>query len=93
MSASGKRLLEDGWQTLIDPGPTGDLDSDLRVALGVMWGGGDQWLAAGFLMGSADKKLEAIPVVGATDHTDPVVPLARRFTDPQVRTMKALLEA
>src|SRR5260370_27781281 len=33
VTATGKRLLKDGWLPLIEAGPSGDPDSDLRVAL------------------------------------------------------------
>src|ERR1700719_1935769 len=59
-TAAGKRLLKDGWLGLIEEGPSGDLDSDLRVALLALWGGGDRRLAADFLLQSADRKMESV---------------------------------
>jgi len=39
VTAAGKRLLKGGWLPLIEEGPSGDVDSDLRVALLALWGG------------------------------------------------------
>ena len=38
VTATGKKLLRDGWLPLIEAGPSGDLDSDLREALLAIWG-------------------------------------------------------
>src|ERR1700688_4404123 len=62
VTAAGKRLLKDGWLAPIEEGPSGDVDSDLRVALLAMLGGGDRRLAADFLRRSADKKMESVAV-------------------------------
>jgi DNA-binding PadR family transcriptional regulator len=37
VTASGKERLRDGWLPLIEAGPSGVLDSDLRVALLAIW--------------------------------------------------------
>ena len=55
-----RRLLPDGWLALINEGPSGDVDSDLRVALLALLGGGDRRRAADFLRQSADKKMESV---------------------------------
>jgi DNA-binding PadR family transcriptional regulator len=60
ITVEGRRLLRDGWRELIDRGPSGDLDADLRVALLAIWIGNDRRSAANFLKGSAARKLEAI---------------------------------
>ena len=60
VTAVGKRLLKDGWLPLIEAGPSGDIDSDLRVALLALLGGGDRRLAADFLRQSAAKKMEFV---------------------------------
>ena len=53
ITARGKQLLKSGWNLLIQQGPIGDLDVDLRVALLALWIGGDRRSAAAFLEASA----------------------------------------
>jgi hypothetical protein len=93
VSAAGKRLLRDGWLPLIAAGPSGDIDSDLRVALLAIWGSGDRRLAAGFLCQSADKKMESIASAELTGGPGAVAPLARWYTDLRSATSKAVLTA
>src|ERR1017187_7856183 len=63
VTAVGKRLLKDGWLPLVEAGPNGDLDSDLRVALLAIWGSGDRRLAVEFLRQSGDKKIESMATI------------------------------
>jgi DNA-binding PadR family transcriptional regulator len=93
VSAAGKKLLRDGWLPLIEAGPSGDLDSDLRVALLAIWGSGDRRLAADFLRQSADKKIESIAAAKLADNPGAVVPLAWWYTDLRSKAVKALLSA
>ena len=93
VSAAGKKLLQDGWLPLIEAGPSGDLDSDLRVALLAIWGSGDRRLAANFLRQSADKKIESIAVAESARDSGAVAALARWYTDLRCETAKALLTA
>jgi DNA-binding PadR family transcriptional regulator len=58
ITPEGRRYLRSNWRALIDDGPRGDLDADLRVALLALWVGGDRRLAADFLRQSAAYKLE-----------------------------------
>jgi DNA-binding PadR family transcriptional regulator len=92
VSAAGKRALRDGWQPLIASGPTGDPDSDLRVALLAMLGSGNRLLAATFLRKSADERVES-PATHLTASSDDLPPLARWYTDLRSNTASALLEA
>ena len=89
----GRKLLQGGWLPLLEGGPTGDIEADLRVALLAMWGGGDRRPAVDFLIGSAVKKLGIVQVAGMTDHPISIAPLARWYTQLRSRTTKALLEA
>jgi len=93
VSAAGKKLLRDAWVPLIDAGPSGDLDSDLRVALLAIWGSGDRRAAADYLSRSADKKMEAIAGSELTGSSGAVAPLARWYTDLRSATAKAPLKA
>jgi DNA-binding PadR family transcriptional regulator len=90
-TAAGKKLLRDGWLPLIEAGPTGDLDSDLRVALLAIWAGSDRRLAADFLRQSGNRKMESVAATQLT--SDAVAPLARWYTDLRSSTSKALLAA
>jgi DNA-binding PadR family transcriptional regulator len=90
-TAAGKKLLQEGWLPLVEAGPSGDLDSDLRVALLAIWAGGDRRLAAGFLRQSGDLKMESVVATELT--SDAVAPLARWYTDLRASTAKALLAA
>ena len=79
VTATGKKLLRDGWLPLIEAGPSGDLDSDLRVALLAIWGSGDRRLAVEFLRQSGDKKIESMATIELT--SDAAAPLARWYAD------------
>jgi hypothetical protein len=76
ISAEGRRYLKDTWRTLIDSGPIGNLDADLRVALLALWVGGDRRLAADFLHQSAALRLETINKVEKPDGMASHRPLA-----------------
>src|SRR3978361_2293581 len=76
VSAAGKRALRDGWQPLIEAGPSGDPDSDLRVALLAMLGSGNRLLAAGFLRRSADEREESFAATDLTSSSNVAPPLA-----------------
>src|ERR1022692_4972893 len=91
VTAAGKKLLRDGWLPLIEADPSGDLNSDLRVALLAIWGSGDRRLAADFLRRSGDKKMESIATAELSENPGAVVPLARWYTDLRSATTKALL--
>jgi DNA-binding PadR family transcriptional regulator len=93
VTATGKKLLRNGWLPLIEGGPSGDLDSDLRVALLAIWGSGDRRLAADFLRQSADKMMESIATTELAGDPRDVTPLARWYTDLRSATTKALLTA
>jgi predicted transcriptional regulator len=91
VTATGKKLLRGGWAPLIKAGPSGDLDSDLRIALLAIWAGGDRRLAADFLRQSGDMKMESGAATELT--SDAVAPLARWYTGLRSSAAKALLAA
>jgi DNA-binding PadR family transcriptional regulator len=93
VTATGKKLLRDGWLPLIEAGPSGDVDSDLRVALLAIWASGDRRLAVDFLRQSGDKKMESIATTELSGDPGEVTPLARWYTDLRSATTKALLTA
>ncbi len=63
ITSAGRRYLKSGWKELIEDGPSGDLDADLRVALLAIWLGGDRNLAADFLRLSTVKRLKTIQTI------------------------------
>jgi DNA-binding PadR family transcriptional regulator len=93
VSAAGKKFLRNGWLPLIEAGPSGDLDSDLRVALLAIWGSGDRRLATDFLRRSGDKKMESIATTELAGDQGDVTPLACWYTELRSATTKALLTA
>jgi DNA-binding PadR family transcriptional regulator len=93
VTAAGKRLLKDGWLALIEAGPIGDVDSDLRVALLALLGGGDRRLAADFLCQSADKKMKLAGAAEPTVDQGNLPPLPRLYSELRSSTAKTLLTA
>jgi DNA-binding PadR family transcriptional regulator len=91
VSAAGKKLLRDGWLPLIEAGPSGDVDSDLRVALLAIRGSGDRRLAVDFLRQSGDKKIESMAPIELT--SDAAAPLARWYADLRSETAKTVVRA
>ncbi len=90
-TAAGEKLVRHGWLPLIEAGPSGDLDSDLRVALLAIWAGGDHRLAADFLRQCGNLKMESVAATALK--SDAVAPLARWYTDLRSSTAKAMLAA
>ncbi len=93
VTAAGKRLLKDGWLALIEDGPSGNVDSDLRVALLALLGGGERRLAADFLRQSADRKLESVAAAEPMENPGDLPLLPRWYNDLRSSTAKALLTA
>ena len=92
VSAAGKRTLKNGWLPLVEAGPSGNLDSDLRVALLAVLGSGNHLLAADFLRKAANK-LKAAASAADTGNASTAVPLARWYTGIRLEMAKALLTA
>ena len=79
ITAAGKRFLKDVWHALIEDGPSGDLDADLRVALLALWVENDRDQAADFQRKGAARRFESIDTVNQRDDTTPVPALARWY--------------
>jgi DNA-binding PadR family transcriptional regulator len=92
-TASGRTSLKDGWQALIEAGPSGDLDSDLRVALLAVWIGGERRQATEFLRKSADRKRDMVSSNEIPDQAADLPPLARWYTELRASLSRALLTA
>ncbi len=93
VTAAGKKLLRDGWLPLIAAGPSGDLDSDLRVALLAIWGGGERGIAAEFLRESSHKKMALQANAETASDKGNVAPLAKWYSEMRSAAAKALLTA
>jgi len=91
ITADGRRYLKNGWKELIEDGPSGDLDADLRVALLALWLSGDRRLAADFLRQSAEKKLKPIRNVKAQDDSASLPPLAQWYRRLRSTSADALI--
>jgi DNA-binding PadR family transcriptional regulator len=93
VTATGKRLLKDGWIPLIEAGPSGDADSDLRVALLALSAGGGRGQAADFLQRAADRKMESIGSPVPINDLKALAPLARWYRELRSSTARTLLTA
>ncbi len=89
----GKKALNSGWRTMIQEGPSGDLDSDLRVALLAISVGANRPVAAEFLRQSSDTKIEALAIVDQRKGSTEIPPLAQWCIALRLAATKTLLEA
>jgi DNA-binding PadR family transcriptional regulator len=92
ITAAGRRNLKRGWKDLIEDGPSGDLDADLRVALLALCVGGNGKLGADFLRQSAKKKLKAITSAVEPDDSDSLSPLALWYRRLRSTSADALIK-
>lgn len=93
ITPTGRKFLKSDWRVLIEDGPSGDLDADLRVALLVLWAGGKRQLATDFLHQSALKKLESIESREAGEQSSSVSSLANWYVRLRSESAKALAKA
>jgi hypothetical protein len=93
LTPAGKKFLKSGWRILIEDGPSGDLDADLRIALLVLWAGGKRQLATDFLQQSASKKLESIEWMQAEEESSSISSIANWYARLRSSSTKALLKA
>jgi DNA-binding PadR family transcriptional regulator len=91
ITAAGRKQLRSGWRILIEEGPSGDLDADLRVALLAMSEGNAYSSAVQILNRSAAKLLEMGQAV-SRDKSDAPVALAGVYRELRSLSVKALLE-
>ena len=76
VTVAGSRTLRSSWRGLIDQGPSGDLDADLRVALLALWIGHDRHLATNFLRQAAAQRLSSVGRASRQDEPVSLPPLA-----------------
>jgi DNA-binding PadR family transcriptional regulator len=92
VTSQGNVALRSGWQRLVDGGPSGDSDSDLRVALLALWSGRCS-LAVDFLIQSAEMTLKAAQATEALLGVDDAPPLARWYRELRNTVTKAQVMA
>jgi DNA-binding PadR family transcriptional regulator len=90
ITPEGRRYLKGTWKLLIDDGPSGDLDADVRVALLALWVGRDRRIAVSFLRATADKIQTACKSKEPDDPTSHV-PLADWYRRLRSASSEALL--
>jgi DNA-binding PadR family transcriptional regulator len=92
ITADGRKHLKTAWQALIDDGPSGDLDADLRVALLVLWVGGDRRLAKNFLRQSAARNMKSAGSVKEPEDSDSFPPLALWYRQLRAASAEVLMK-
>ena len=93
ITPAGKKLLKSGWRDLIEYGPSGDLDADLRVALLALWLGKGRRLAADFLEKSAAKKQASLQTLKESSEPGSEFPLADWYIRLRSEAGRAILKA
>ena len=93
ITAAGKKHLANGWRPLIDEGPSGDLNADLRVALLALLVGGQRQLAVNFLHQAAEKIRHSMQEATRDSASDALSPLARLYRELRSQSEKTLLKA
>lgn len=92
ITPAGKKLLKTGWRDLLEDGPSGDLDADLRVALLALTGG-EHRLARDFLKRSATRKLDSIATVEEPANPDSMPSIAYWYRELRSASTKELLKS
>jgi DNA-binding PadR family transcriptional regulator len=92
ITAAGKKQLKSGWRILIDEGPSGDLDADLRVALLAISEGKAYSSAVQMLKRSAAKMIEMGHAVSEDRWSDASVPLAGLYRELRSISVRGLLQ-
>jgi hypothetical protein len=92
ITAAGRKHLKSGWKILIEEGPSGDLDADLRIALLAISEGNAYSSAAHLLRQSAAKLLEMGQAASRDSESDIAAPLARAYRQLRSISVGFLLE-
>jgi DNA-binding PadR family transcriptional regulator len=91
-TAAGLRHLQEAWRGLIETGPTGDLDSDLRMAVIALVVGRDRSLATGFLRESAARMRRSAKSMKRTSEATAPLGLADCYRNLRAIAAESLLE-
>lgn len=92
ITAVGKKQLKSGWRSLINEGPSGDLDADLRIALLAISEGNAYSVAAELIERSAAKLREMSETV-STENESGKPGLAGLYCSLRSISVRTLLEA
>lgn len=92
ITADGRRYLKDSWRQMIDHGPSGDLDADLRVALLALFAGGDRGLAKDFLRLTSAHRLESAVKLEEPAESSSLPPLALWYRRLRSASSEALMK-
>ena len=93
ITTAGRRHLETSWRQLIEDGPSGDGDADLRVALLALFVGGDRRLASEFLRASAAKIRATAQAALRQDVQPDQPPLAASYQRLRAEALKSIAVA
>jgi hypothetical protein len=91
-TAAGRRYLKSAWKKLIEDGPIGDLDADLRVALLALFVGGDPGLAKDFLRLTSAQRLESAVKLEEPAESSSLPPLALWYRRLRSASSEALMK-
>jgi len=90
ITAAGRRQLESSWRQLIEDGPSGDGDADLRIALLAVFVGRDRVLAAEFLRSAAEKKRSSFEATRRRESEPDQPPLAASYQRLRAEALKSV---
>jgi DNA-binding PadR family transcriptional regulator len=92
VTLQGEATLRNGWQDLVKGGPSGDPDSDLRVAL-LALRSGQRSVAVSFLIESTEIRLAAAQTIESLQNLDDAPRLARSYRELRYAVTKAQVMA
>src|SRR6185312_13194297 len=90
ITAAGRRHLESSWRPVIENGPSGDGDADLRVALLALFVGGDRRLASELLRSSAKKIRSSLQAARKQPPQPDQPPLAASYQRLRAEALKSV---
>jgi DNA-binding PadR family transcriptional regulator len=94
VTSKGKTWLGEVWPSLLQDGPSGDLDSDLRVFLIALRAGKDRARAEAFLRSGLEHRQEALAELeGKMKQEGSGVWLADQYVSLRARASAAILKA
>jgi DNA-binding PadR family transcriptional regulator len=93
VTAAGKRSVATAWRRLIDDGPSGNLEADLRVALLALLVGEEPQLAAEFLRTAAEARVKGLDGDSNSQKSTGVPAIAALYSDLRHGAANKLLRA
>ena len=92
ITVAGRRYLKSGWKELIEGGPSGELDADLRVALLALFVGGDRGIAKDFLRLTSAHRFESAVKLEEPAESSSLPPLALWYRRLRSASSEALMK-